>query len=359
MFESMNKLIVFCISLTTSISLSAQTVVKEPLHTLSGIVNDVHVLSGSHTGGYIAAGTWDKQIVIYKNDSSLKLHKTLSRHMAPITSICFSRDGRLMASGASDKTIIVWDSVFNFKKSFEGHSGKVNALLFDPSKRFLISGGDDRQILLWSIEKGTVVKKVDNQFAVHSFAQSNDLRSLYVAGNEPVIKVYTIGTWQITKTFLGHTDIVNDIDISSNGQYMISGSNDKTARIWDLKTGKEIRKLGVECWKIQAVAFSRDSKYAATGCNDGNIKIWEVETGKLITHIESTGENIKDLFFSKFGNQILSAALLRGKTDFGIRVWPTAIVVANLSTPSSKMDSVQTSTKQLVKPIAKPKTSGK
>lgn len=355
----MKKYTFLLLLFATFASSKAQTVVKEPMHTLTGISNDVHVLSGSHTGGYIAAGTWDKQIVIYKNDSSLKLHTTLSRHMAPVTSICFSRDGRLMASGASDKTIIVWDSVFNFKKSFEGHTGKVNALLFDPGKRFLISGGDDRQILLWNLEKGAVVKKVDNQFAVHSFAQSNDLRSLYVAGNEPVIKVYTIGTWQITKTFNGHTDIVNDIDISLNGQYMISGSNDKTARIWDLKTGKELRKLGVECWKVQSVAFSRDSKFAATGCNDGNIKIWEVETGKLVTHIESTGENIKDLFFSKFGNQILSAALLRGKTDFGIRVWPTAIALPNLSTPTSKMDSVQTSTKKPTKPIAKPKTSGK
>lgn len=326
----MNKRIqAFFIFSLSAFGAFAQKNVTEPIVILPGSQNDIHALITHVQSDYIAAGDWDKKILIYKSDSSLTLMHTLDRHLAPITALGMSRDGKVLASGSQDKSIILWDSAFNFKGTLDGHAAKINALLIDPSKRFLISGSEDRNIILWNIEQGKLLKKIDNGVPVYAFAQSSDIRSLYIAGAEPAIKQYTIGTWQVARTFAGHTDVVNAIAISPNSQYMISGSNDKTARIWDLKTGKELRKLAVDCWKVQAVAFTRDSRYAATGCNDGTIKVWEVETGKLVANIQSNGENIKAILFSKFGNQLLSSSTLRGRSDFGVRVWPTFIPSQN------------------------------
>jgi WD40 repeat protein len=357
----MNKLIHTCILLACGATATfAQKTVTEPIVILPGSQNDIHTLCAHVQSDYIAAGDWDKKILIYKNDSSLTLTHTLDRHLAPITALGMSRDGKVLVSGSQDKSIIVWDSAFNFKGSLDGHNSKVNALLIDPSKRFLISGGEDRNIILWNLEQGKQLKKIDNGAPIHMFAQSNDIKSLYVVGAEPVIKQYTIGTWQIARTFAGHTDVVNAIAISPNSQYMISGSNDKTARIWDLKTGKELRKLPVDCWKVQTVAFTRDSRYAATGCNDGTIKIWEVETGKLVANIQSSGENIKAILFSKFGNQLLSSSMLRGRSDFGVRVWPTFIPSQSASSdnaatgmPNVKSDSIPSKPKPNPNPPVK------
>lgn len=362
-FEIMKRRAIFLsitLSFFASSNLHAQKNVDKPMSILGGITNDVLCLTKGFQTEYIAAGTWDRKIVVYKNDSTLSAITTLSRHLAPVTALCFSRDGRVLMSGSNDNSIIMWDSVFQYKKMFEGHTGKINALLIDPSRRFLISGSEDRQIILWNIETGKLMKKVDNQFAVTAFAQSNDIRSLYVSGNEAIIKQYAIGSWQIARTFTGHTDIVNDIAISQNNKYMISGSNDKTARIWDLQTGKELRKLAVDCWKVQAVAFSRDSRFAATGCNDGTIKVWEVETGKLIANIISEGENIKSVVFSKFANQLISASTLRNRNDYGLRIWPTYIPVNQPMNNQTPQDSTSKSTKQpavvIPKTQAKPQT---
>lgn len=340
------SLLIILLPIITCNKLFAQKTVDKPMSILNGIGNDVLCLTKGIQTDYIAAGTWDRKVVVYKNDSNLTAVTTLDRHLAPVTALCFSRDGRVLMSGSNDNTIIMWDSIFRFKKMFEGHTGKINALLIDPSRRFLISGSEDRQIILWNIETGKLVKKVDNIFAVTAFAQSNDIRSLYVSGNEPTIKQYAIGSWQVSRSFLGHTDVVNDIAISPNNKYMISGSNDKTARIWDLQTGKELRKLAVDCWKVQAVAFSRDSRFAATGCNDGSIKVWEVETGKLIANILSEGENIKSVVFSKFANQLISASILRNRNDYGLRIWPTYIAVIQPSNTPLSQDSTTKNAKQ-------------
>lgn len=357
----MNKLIQAYTLLAFGVSSAfAQKTVSDPIVILSGSQNDIHALCTHVQSDYIAAGDWDKKILIYKNDSSLSLTHTLDKHLAPITALGMSRDGKVLVSGSQDKSIIVWDSVFNFKGTLDGHTAKINALLIDPSKRFLISGSEDRNIILWNLQQGKLLKKIDNGTAINAFAQSSDIKSLYVAGAEPTIKQYTIGTWQVARTFAGHTDVVNAIAISPNSQYMISGSNDKTARIWDLKTGKELRKLAVECWKVQAVAFTRDSKYAATGCNDGTIKIWEVETGKLIANIQSTGENIKSMLFSKFGNQLLSSSTLRGRSDFGVRVWPTFIPNSASQTDGSVLGEAKSKTDTIPsKPNVKPGTPAK
>ena len=154
--------------------------------------------------------------------------------------------------------------------------------------------------------------------------------------------MYSLTNIQVVKTFDGRTDIVNCIDISKNNLYMISGSNDKSARIWDLKTGKELRKLNVDCWKVTEVAFSDDSKYAVTGCNDGSIKIWEVETGKLLSKIESPGNVVRDITFVKNKN-IAVANMLRGSKEYGVRIWPTGIVPQS-NKPAvimTKADSIQ------------------
>ena len=123
---------------------------------------------------------------------------------------------------------------------------------------------------------------------------------------------------KVVKSLDGHTDAVNDIKISPNGKFLLSGSNDKTARIWNLTTGKQIRILPVDCWKVITVAFSADSRYAITGCNDGSVKIWETETGKLIQSIENPANIARSVSFAKDNSRILAAFMQRNGTEFGL-----------------------------------------
>ena len=136
---------------------------------------------------------------------------------------------------------------------------------------------------------------------------------------------------KVLKTLDGHTDVVNDIAITSDGKYMVSGSNDKTARIWDLSTGKQIRILPVDCWKVTTISISNDNSYVTTGCNDGSVKVWELKTGKLINHIDFTGNIARNVMFGKTNQYVFGAFMLRNNTDFGLRVYKSKISLTPLN----------------------------
>jgi WD40 repeat protein len=317
---------------------NAQKTLTTPKAVLPGHSNDVDAISIS-ARGQIATGSWDKKINIYKDDSAFNLIKSFEAHLAPVTAIKYSRDGGLLASGSNDHSVRIWDSTYKLIKVLEGHNGNINTLLFDYSRKYLLSGSDDRNIVLWEVASGKKLRVINTTSSVNAIALNpQDNRQLIVAGAEPKIRAISLQSNTVTRTFDGHTDIVNAIDINKSGTIMISGSNDKSARIWDLKTGKEIRKLPVACWKVTAVALSEDGNYAFTGCNDGSIKVWEVATGKLLASAEGTGNYVRDLSLSKNTSMLLVANMIREGADFGARVWETGLPLSGLTTKTTETE---------------------
>jgi tricorn protease-like protein len=316
--------------------------------------NDVDAISIS-ARGQIATGSWDKKINIYKDDSTFNLIKSFEAHLAPVTAIKYSRDGGLLASGSNDHSVRIWDSTYKLIKVLEGHNGNINTLLFDYSRKYLLSGSDDRNIVMWELASGKKLRVINTTSSVNAIALNpQDNRQLIVAGAEPKIRAISLQSNTITRTFDGHTDIVNAIDINISGTIMISGSNDKSARLWDLKTGKEMRKLPVDCWKVTAVALSEDGNYAFTGCNDGSIKVWEVSTGKLLASAEGTGNYVRDIKFSKSTNKLLAANMIREGADFGVSVWETGLTLPEPTINTSETE-VDTGTAKIYTP--KPATT--
>jgi WD40 repeat protein len=88
----------------------------------------------------------------------------------------------------------------------------------------------------------------------------------------------------IVNKFLGHTDPVTSVDFSSDGKYVVSGSQDNTIYIWDAETG-EVVTGPFEGHKdeVTSVAFSPDGKHVASGSWDKTICIWDVQTGEVVS----------------------------------------------------------------------------
>lgn len=83
-------------------------------------------------------------------------------------------------------------------------------------------------------------------------------------------------------TLSGHSGAVNSVAISPNGKIIASGSSDKTIKIWNLTTGRNIRTLTGHSWSVFSVAISHDGKTLASGSGDETIKVWNLETGELL-----------------------------------------------------------------------------
>ncbi len=103
---------------------------------------------------------------------------------------------------------------------------------------------------------------------------------------------------------LGHSDDVNAVAITPDGKYIVSGSKDKNIKLWDIKTGKEIRTFTGHTHSIYSITVTSNSKYILSGSGDGTIKLWSIKTGKIIRTFKGNSSPINSV--STNGDYVIS-----------------------------------------------------
>ena len=136
-----------------------------------------------------------------------------------------------------------------------------------------------------------------------------DAQQLYNILHTPVGKDFV--------EFLGHNNDINSIAFSPNGKYIASGSDDKTVRVWDIKSKREIVKFVGHSDTVYSVAFSPDGKYIASGSRDKAIRVWDIESKKEIMKLLGHTDYVVSVAFSPDGKYIASA----GANDQSVIVW--------------------------------------
>lgn len=101
----------------------------------------------------------------------------------------------------------------------------------------------------------------------------------------------------------GHTQDIYSLDYSYDGRLIVSGSGDRTARIWDAETGRPIHTLVVEDQDskdagVTSVAFSPDGKYVAAGSLDRMVRVWDARTGEFIERLKGHSDSVYSVVFA-------------------------------------------------------------
>ena len=114
----------------------------------------------------------------------------------------------------------------------------------------------------------------------------------------------------------GHSELVNCYVISPDGSIILSASADSTMKLWDIKTGRELRTFSGHTGGISSCVFSSDSSYILSASNDKTLKLWDVETGEVIqTYIGHT-DGVRSCDFSPDGSTIISFSY-----DKSLKIW--------------------------------------
>jgi len=123
---------------------------------------------------------------------------------------------------------------------------------------------------------------------------------------------------KLSKVLKGHEDFVLCVAWSPNSRYVASGSKyrDKTIRVWDVESGKEVMVLRGHKSYVWSVAWSPDGRYIASGSNDETIRVWDVESGKEVMVLGGHEDVISSVAWSPDGRYIAS-----GSDDETIRIW--------------------------------------
>jgi WD40 repeat protein len=79
---------------------------------------------------------------------------------------------------------------------------------------------------------------------------------------------------------------VNAVAVSPDGRFIVSGSDDRTVKVWELESGRLLRSLEGHTGGVNAVAVSPDGRFIVSGSSDRTVKVWELESGRLLRSLE-------------------------------------------------------------------------
>ena len=149
---------------------------------------------------------------------------------------------------------------------------------------------------------------------VTSVAFSPDATRIVSGSKDKTLKLWDAMTGQELRTLEGHVGGVSSVAFSPDGQRIVSGSHDQTLKVWHAETGQDILTLKGHENMVNTVAFSPDGKRIASGSNDRTVKVWDLEAGNETLSLNGHSRPVQSVSFSPDGNRIVSS-------DGGIKLW--------------------------------------
>ncbi len=200
--------------------------------------------------------------------------QSISMHVG-LFGLCWSPDGRMIATASHDKAVRIWDvASARCLQTFTGHENWVDAVAWSPDGRYLASASQGHRPRIWEVASG-------QQFALLE----------------------------------GHSDSITDIAWSPDGRSLITGSVDTTMRIWDLVTGRCLHVFTDVTKPLTSVAWSPDGAWLAATARDGMVHIWQFATKRHVRALTGHKDNVFRARWSPDGEQLASSG------HSTVRIW--------------------------------------
>jgi Caspase domain/WD domain, G-beta repeat len=263
-------------------------------------------------GGLVLAliGNW---IQNFSHTSQDKKSDALDGLNGVVSSVAFSPDGKILASGSWGGSVKIWnllngELIYNLAAS----SWSVLTIAISPDSKTLACGNgygpkiESETLKLWNLKTGKLIRSISASAKIRSVVFNRDGNILISGGEDSFIKLWDINNGQLLKTLSGHSGIVTSLAISSDGNYLVSGSIDKTLKLWDIRTKKLIRTFSGNSGAINSVSISTRDNRIASGTSDKKIKFWDFSTGKLINTYLGYSSSINSVAISPDGQSVIS-----------------------------------------------------
>jgi WD40 repeat protein len=272
----------------------------------TGHLRAVNTVAFSPNGKWLATGSYDKTVILWETSTGQQL-RTLQGHTGDVRSVAFSPDGKWLASGSEDKTAVLWEVASGQKLRTLRCEEWINSVSFSPDGKWLATGLNDGTAALWDASSGQKVRTFPGQGGTtNSVAFSPDGKWLATGFYDHTAELWEVSSGRKIRTFQGHSDRVLSVAFSPDGKWLATGSRDYTTILWDASSGQQIRRLQGHSNFVNSVAFSPDGKVLATGSRDNTAVLWDASNGQKLRTLEGHYAEVSSVAFSLDGKWLAS-----------------------------------------------------
>jgi WD40 repeat protein len=244
---------------------------------------------------------------------------TLAGHKAAVSAVAFSPDGKMLASGSLDRTILLWDLATGQPIRTMELSDQAYSLVFYPDGDALLVGGQSGITSIWSTQTGEELFKQESlpsgQIGV---AIAPDQSAYAIASRDAAVAFMDAKAYTWVKA-LTYPSQVWSLAYSPDGAVLAAGLSDGTLSLRDSQTDEELYALKGQAGAIKSLAFSPDGKLLASASVDKTIVLWGTETGEKLFTLSQHGGPVSSVAWSPDGKRLASAS-----DDGSIILWNAA-----------------------------------
>jgi WD40 repeat protein len=240
-----------------------------------------------------------------------EITRYLDANIGAIYAVAWSSDGKFIAASGEQGRIKVWDAISGVALASFSNSNKqaIIAVAISISDLYIdIATIDtDGDIELWNLDGQLLEVRRSSKRSVAAIAAMLDIpRDFLFAsaiGNNIFISTES-NERHVSDSLVGHTGDVTSIAVSADRRYVLTGSVDRTAIVWDVTTGAQITSLKGHTACVTGVAFSPDGEVVATSSMDDTAVLWDAQTGKAMRTFARRGLLMTSVAISPDGKHI-------------------------------------------------------
>lgn len=279
----------------------------------------------------------------------------LAPHSCEVLSLAtIPNEPQSLVSGDAKGFIRIWDLRDASYREFKAHSGEVRALRVTSNGARLISASADRRVRLWDIQSGSLLETLHGGGPTfRAVVASADLTSVYAAASDGTIKVWRMtdalaaeGVRNLIGAYERHRGRVRCVAKSDDGQYLVSGGEDRVLNVWSaaaLDSRQPLRVLQGHSGTVWAVEPVPGTGYIVSASDDGAIRIWDLDRA-MAAHgkgqgaqdaVNGHGCRVKAIVADRDAHTVIS-----GAQDGTLKHWRSSVLPDELGSQAIEVSDI-------------------
>jgi WD40 repeat protein/serine/threonine protein kinase len=330
----------------------------ECLRTFEGHADKVLAVGIGRDGRHILSGGADRTVKLWEAATG-KCLRTFEGHQGAVTSVGLGDAGCQVLSSSEDRTVKLWQATSGrCLCTLEGHKGTVNAACFLGDGTRVLSASADQTLALWSVpgelpatymlsrvlpsaaalavwtDYERVLARAAESAAAGAFVQTahhlRDARAMPGCGRRPeVMDLWASLYVRLPRrtfqdawggdAFGRHGAAVTAVALSPDARFALSGSADRTLKLWETRTGRCLHTFADDLGSVAALCLAARGRYAVSAGTDGAVQLWDLAGGTCLRTCRTDAAVLTSVAASADARFALA-----GSTDGSVRLWDLA-----------------------------------